>query len=367
MSTVDPNRVILTGENPFIKISEKDGDPLSTDASFWRILFSPAGPGHALYIKSELTEDEWRIYSDNIALARWLQGSIQGMLNPATGDKAIQVIDAEFAQSGDIRDFWTESISSANDDIAMTWYDIGEPLLVHTDPKTDPKRPAGVCTILIPAAGARLTVNGVEAKGRACRATARVGRSAPPVSPFRKAGPRCANRCGRFSAAFRIPTRTARSGWLLSIGNPAARAGGRLCPRPHPSGPGFRRSRAACPRISRPSRSTSPGAAKRLARRQGRIHLRDLSEARPGADGLSRPYRHGLQCPSGGILGHVARGGGDSADPPAGDQRCGPVRFGAALATIGSACRKQPSLRQSAGRLRLSARGPCRFRRSHRR
>jgi hypothetical protein len=167
MSTVDPNRVILTGENPFIKISEKDGDPLSTDASFWRILFSPAGPGHALYIKSELTEDEWRIYSDNIALARWLQGSIQGMLNPATGDKAIQVIDAEFAQSGDIRDFWTESISSANDDIAMTWYDIGEPLLVHTDPKTDPKRPAGVCTILIPAAGARLTVNGVEAKGRA--------------------------------------------------------------------------------------------------------------------------------------------------------------------------------------------------------
>ncbi len=167
MSTVDPNRVILTGENPFIKISEKDGDPLSTDASFWRILFSPAGPGHALYIKSELTDDEWRIYSDNIAMARWLQGSIQGMLNPATGDADIPVIHAEFAQSGDIRDFWTETISSADDDIAMTWYDIGEPLLVHTDPKTDPKRPAGVCTILIPAAGARLTVNGIQAKGRA--------------------------------------------------------------------------------------------------------------------------------------------------------------------------------------------------------
>ena len=43
MSTVDPHRVVLTGENPFIKISEKDGDPLTTDASFWRIIFSPAG------------------------------------------------------------------------------------------------------------------------------------------------------------------------------------------------------------------------------------------------------------------------------------------------------------------------------------
>jgi hypothetical protein len=48
MSTVDPNQVILTGENPFIRLSARDGDPNSTDASFWRILFCPAGPGHVL-------------------------------------------------------------------------------------------------------------------------------------------------------------------------------------------------------------------------------------------------------------------------------------------------------------------------------
>ena len=39
MSTADPNRVILTGENPFIRLSAKDGDH-STNASYWRILFS---------------------------------------------------------------------------------------------------------------------------------------------------------------------------------------------------------------------------------------------------------------------------------------------------------------------------------------
>ena len=43
-----------------------------TNASFWRIIFSPAGPGHVLYLKSELTENKWRIYADNIAMARWL-------------------------------------------------------------------------------------------------------------------------------------------------------------------------------------------------------------------------------------------------------------------------------------------------------
>ena len=70
MTTADPNRAILTGENPFIRLSEKDGDPNKTDASFWRIIFSPAGMGHVLNLKSELTENRWRIYSDNIALAR---------------------------------------------------------------------------------------------------------------------------------------------------------------------------------------------------------------------------------------------------------------------------------------------------------
>jgi hypothetical protein len=69
MSIADPNKTILTGENPFIRLSLKDGDPNSTDASYWRIIFSPAGPGHVLYLKSELTEGRWRIYSDNVAMA----------------------------------------------------------------------------------------------------------------------------------------------------------------------------------------------------------------------------------------------------------------------------------------------------------
>ena len=39
------NKVVLTGENPFIRLSDSpDGDE-TTNASFWRILFCPAGPG----------------------------------------------------------------------------------------------------------------------------------------------------------------------------------------------------------------------------------------------------------------------------------------------------------------------------------
>ncbi|HEX6609984.1 MAG TPA: hypothetical protein VF051_04335 [Hyphomicrobiaceae bacterium] len=165
MSVADPNKTILTGENPFIRLSKKDGDPNSTDASFWRIIFSPAGPGHVLYIKSEVTENRRLIYSDNIAMARWLASTVQGMLNAETKDPATPVIDAEFSKSGDPRYFWTERVKGRGEEIALTWYDIGEPLLIHTQPNQQPDRPYGVCTVLIPAMGARLTRNGVDAVG----------------------------------------------------------------------------------------------------------------------------------------------------------------------------------------------------------
>jgi hypothetical protein len=166
-STADSNRVILTGENPFIRLSAKDGDPNSTEASFWRIIWCPAGPGHVLYLKSELTENRWRIYSDNIAMARWLQNTVQGMLNAELKDTSIPVTDAEFSKSGDPNYYWTEQLTARGEEVSLTWHEIGEPLLIHTQPNAQPNpRPYGVCTLLIPALAARLSRNGVQAAGK---------------------------------------------------------------------------------------------------------------------------------------------------------------------------------------------------------
>ncbi len=168
MPVLDPHRLILTGENPFIRINASDsGETFSTNASFWRIITCPAGPGHVLYMKSELTGDRWRIYSDNIAMARWLQETVQGMLNAELKDQSIPVSDADFYKEGDPSYFWTEHVSAHDEEIALTWYRIGEPLLIHTEPNAVPGRPYGVCTVLIPALGARLTHNGRQAAGQA--------------------------------------------------------------------------------------------------------------------------------------------------------------------------------------------------------
>jgi hypothetical protein len=166
MSTVDVNRVIFIGENSAIRLCPTDSDSFTTNASFWRVLASAGGPGHVLYLKSELTAGRWRIYSDNIAMARWLQSTVIGAIYAELREPNIAVIDAQFSKSGDARDFWTERLDTGEEEILLTWYRMGEPFLVHTQPNSIPGRPYGMCTVLIPAAGARLTRNGIEAEGQ---------------------------------------------------------------------------------------------------------------------------------------------------------------------------------------------------------
>ena len=140
-----------------------------------------------LYLKSELTEDRWRIYSDNIAMARWLQSTVQGMLNAETADTSIPVTDAD-SRSGRPALFLDRELVTHDEEIALTWYDIGEPLLIHTQPNAT-GRPYGVCTVLIPALGTRLTRNGVEASA-ALAARARGRPFSTCALAFSRAGPR---------------------------------------------------------------------------------------------------------------------------------------------------------------------------------
>ena len=56
--------------------------------------------------------------------------------------------------------------SSSRPNPSLTWFDIGEPLLIHSQPNQIPNRRYGVCTVLIPALGTRLVRNDIEAKGQ---------------------------------------------------------------------------------------------------------------------------------------------------------------------------------------------------------
>jgi hypothetical protein len=83
------------------------------------------------------------------------------MLNAETADEAIPVVDG-LQQGGQSALFLTERIDT-RDDITLTRYEIGDPLLIHTNPGEAAANTASAR--LIPALGARLAVNGTEAAG----------------------------------------------------------------------------------------------------------------------------------------------------------------------------------------------------------
>lgn len=167
-SPVDPNEVRLTGENSFIRLLDKQGGTQVGRASHWRILYSPAGPGHALYVHSNnLTKGAVRIYSDNLALARWLQEELESMIYPTFADQNIPVVDAVFAASGDGMSHWVESVESAPDSITLTWSELGESFLVRSGPGERPNRPLGIYSCFTPAKKAQISINGQTAEGHA--------------------------------------------------------------------------------------------------------------------------------------------------------------------------------------------------------
>ena len=166
MNPIDPNEVRLTGENSFIKLLDKEGGTITTQVSHWRIFRSPGGPGHVIYLKSEITGGNVHIYSDNVAMARWLQGEVESALNPHFADKNIPIIDAEFARLGNQITVSTELAEAANDDVvSLTWHEIGEPFIIRIEPGGIPGANLGVYSCLIPCSSAQVSINGVAAKG----------------------------------------------------------------------------------------------------------------------------------------------------------------------------------------------------------
>jgi len=167
MPDTDPNQIRLTGENSFIRLHLEENGPQMTRVSHWRILYSPGGPGHVLFIQSDVTDNMVQIYSDNIAMTRWLQEEIESLLYPPFAAQNIPVIEALFTKSGDPRSFWTETVESDDERITLTWYDFGEPFMLTVAAGSVAGRPHGVYSCFIPARRAQVTLNERVAAGQA--------------------------------------------------------------------------------------------------------------------------------------------------------------------------------------------------------
>ena len=156
---VDPHDVVMTGENSFIRLSSDGGKTIDERVSHWRVLWSPAGQGHALFIESSLTGKGPRVYADNPGVARYLQRSIETLLWKDFADESLPVIHAGFTRGGDALSTVQERIVSRDEEIVLSWWDLMKPFIL-TMPPGAMNRPLGVYSTFIPARSAQLSVNG---------------------------------------------------------------------------------------------------------------------------------------------------------------------------------------------------------------
>jgi hypothetical protein len=162
---VDAHDVVMTGENSFIRLSNDGGKTIVDRVSHWRVLWSPAGQGHALFIESPLTGNKPRLYADNAGVARFLQRNIEVLLHKPFADDSLPVIDATFERDGDSLSTVHERVDSSEDEIILTYWDLMAPFVL-TIPPGAMNRPIGVYSTFIPARGAQLSLNGQAATAK---------------------------------------------------------------------------------------------------------------------------------------------------------------------------------------------------------
>lgn len=162
---VDPHDPVMTGENSFVRLSNDNGNTVPERVSHWRVLWSPAGQGHALFIESTLLGSKPRIYADNAGVARFLQRTIELLLHPPFADGGLPIVDARFERTGNSLSTVEERIVSSKDAIILAWWDMMAPFVL-TMPPGAMNRPLGVYSTFIPARSAQLSVNGQAAPGR---------------------------------------------------------------------------------------------------------------------------------------------------------------------------------------------------------
>ena len=191
-SPVDPNQVVLTGENSFIRLAPEAGGEQTTRTSHWRILWSPGGAGHVLFLKSaDLERDPVRVYSDNIAMTRYLQDEIESMLFPEFADPNLPVIPAEFSRSGGIESAYNEIVVASTETVVLSWHDFLTPFVLNNPAGEASGRTHGVYSCFFPARQAQITVGdralsgvvSLEARGPAQSSTACIAWSETWVKP----------------------------------------------------------------------------------------------------------------------------------------------------------------------------------------
>ncbi len=164
-----PGKVFLSGENPWIGLRDKPDGATLTGVSFWRIHWSPVGPGHVCYVTAgeEKAPGAVRIaLYDNKQLLDYLTNEVLGTFDKSYVERPFTPVGgATFAAGGDSVKERREACTSDQFSVELIWRDLRDSGLVDILPGSRPTNPFGITYLRIPAGSAEVLINGKPAPG----------------------------------------------------------------------------------------------------------------------------------------------------------------------------------------------------------
>jgi hypothetical protein len=172
-----PGTVEWSGENPGMYLKEAAEGPFVTLVSFFRVVVSPYGRGHALVLleapllDTSLPEALNVCVTDNDPLARWLVAEFVSAFEAfrhATALGSMRYVPLVGAQaSGDQRHSYMEWVRGEGVEVTLSWEELGPPVLVSLEPGQSPTGRHRVLSLLVPAGRITARVNDRELRGQA--------------------------------------------------------------------------------------------------------------------------------------------------------------------------------------------------------
>jgi hypothetical protein len=171
--TVFPGTVEWSGENPGISLKERPDGPFTALASFFRVVLSPHGRGHALVLLQSPQQADGAVnlcLHDNEKLARYLVsdfvnnfGAYKGL--PGLASMAYRKLDSVQA-SGDPGSSYSETVKAGDLTVRLTWSGLGKPFCFALPPDKSATGRHTMPSLFVGCSEASITVNGRTLPGK---------------------------------------------------------------------------------------------------------------------------------------------------------------------------------------------------------
>jgi hypothetical protein len=162
-----------SGENPGISLKEQPDGPFVALASFFRVVLSPHGRGHALVLMQAPQDGAAPtnfVLHDNEKLARYLVsdfvahfGAWKGL--PGLQGLAYRRLDSAEA-SGDPASSYHETVKAGDTTVRLTWSGLGKPFCFALPPDKSATGRHTMPSLFVPCTDATISVNGKTLPGK---------------------------------------------------------------------------------------------------------------------------------------------------------------------------------------------------------